>query len=90
MSLEQPEINAVRIFSLQTAIAALISTHPNPRAFAERLEQLIGQTQIEWIQNGVSQDVRQVALDFSQELIDIARMEASAREKPPGASGTQP
>lgn len=89
MTLEQTEINAVRIFSLQTAIAALIATHPNPRAFAETLEQLIGQSQIEWIQNGVSPDVRQVARDFSQELIDIAKMAAERRENSPGSPGTR-
>lgn len=89
MELEQSEINAVRIFSLQTAIAALVATHPNPRAFAQVFEQLIGQSQIEWIQNGVSQDARQVARDFSQELIDIAKMEDDNRENSTGSPDTR-
>lgn len=75
------ELNAVRLFTLQRAIGALIKTHPHPDHFADVFEQGTAMTQALHVLNAdTPPEVRQEALAFAQELIGLARDEAQARK----------
>lgn len=79
MNLE--ELNAIRLFTLQRAIGALIKTHPNPAQFADVFEQATALTQVSHVVDPLVQAaVKQEALDFAKELIDLAREEAQLRQ----------
>ncbi len=67
-------------FAHQTVLAVLVITHPNPAGFADLLEQMWAQGQIEQAQHGLaSADARAAARALYEELRDIARMEADRR-----------
>lgn len=67
-------------FAQQTALAALIMTHPDPAKFAATLSQLTAGTQIEWAQEGLATgEARDAARSILGELLDIAHMEAERR-----------
>ena len=79
MNLE--ELNAIRLFTLQRAISALIRTHPHPAQFADVFEQATAMTQASHaVDPLVPPEVKQVALDFARELIELARDEAQHRK----------
>lgn len=81
MNLE--ELNAIRLFTLHRAISALIKTHPHPDRFADVFEQSTAMTQAAHVVDPlVSPEVKQEALEFARELIDLARDEAQHRQIP--------
>ena len=76
------ELNAIRLFTLQRAIGALIKTHPHPEQFADVFEQSTAMTQAAHVVDPlVLPAVKQEALDFSRELIELARDEAQHRKQ---------
>lgn len=80
--MQREERNAVQLFALQTVVAALVKTHPNPGLFAAVLEQGIGMVQVEHIGNPLtSAEVRQEAREFAQEFVDLAKDEVQARQQ---------
>lgn len=79
------ELNTVRLFTLQRAVAALIKTHPQPAVFADVFEQATGMTQAGHVVDPlVPAAVKQEALEFAQELIALARDEAQRRAQQQG------
>ena len=86
--MELEELNAVRIFAMQTVIGALIKTHPNPAAFAAVLEQGMGLVQVEQIRMSfASAEARKEAVEFAQDFVHIAKDEAQARAQRGQAPG---
>lgn len=80
--MDRTQFALIRQNAQQMVITALVMTHPDPARFADLLQQLFAHGQVEWAQNGVSPDVRQVGREFVEELIDIARQEAAHLRAP--------
>lgn len=74
------QLNATRIQALQTAIAALLLTHPDPARFADLLEQLHAQQQIDQAQHALPDPAeRDTARQVIDTLCAIAREDAAMR-----------
>jgi len=73
---------------LQRAIAALIMTHPDPKAFAATFRSITGIAQVDHLLcPQAAPEWRQEAADFARELAELADDEAAFRLKKSGGKG---
>jgi len=82
MSIAPEHLANIRLWVLQRAIAALVMTHPDPKAFAEIFRTATGLAQVDHLLAPDAPDAwKQEAADFARGIAELADAEVAYRRQ---------
>lgn len=82
MSIAPEHLANIRLLVLQRAIAALVMTHPDPKAFADIFRTATSLSQVDHLLAPNAPDAwKREAADFAREIAELADAEVASRRQ---------